>query len=94
MTNPKPFNDDVTAHLESIMRDVVALADSLHMSGVELLNTFAQSRGGDVPPHTCKGCVMLEALLTPHTTPELDLDDLTHDLLVVAGDACDDDYNE
>lgn len=90
----QPYNDAVLADLESIMRDVVTLADSLKMSGVELLNTFTQARGGDVPPHECQGCVLLEALLNAHTTPELDADDLAFELIELAGAVEDDNFNE
>jgi len=93
MTNSSlPFNDAVRDELEAIMRDVVALADSLKMSGVELLSNFTQNRGGDVAVDQ-NGLILIEALLDAHTTPEFDVDDLAFDLMILA-EASGDNFNE
>lgn len=89
-------NDKVNAHLESILRQVVAIADDMGTSGVELLEETHQALGGDVEladdAHWRAQRVI--DLLTPHTTPELDEADLVIELIELAGDSDYDLYND
>lgn len=74
-------NDETRTHLETILAEVVAFADTLNVSGVELLENDDY-------------VAVVDDILRPHTTPELDVEDLITELLDLAGDADDDMYND
>lgn len=90
----QPYNDAVLVDLETVLEEVVALADRHGMSGVEMLENYRAVAFGDAYGST-DAFADLELVLEPHTSPQFDLEDLTYELLELIGDdAADDNFND
>lgn len=87
MTNNElPFNDATRRHLEDLLREVVRIADTASMSGVDLLHrtqTFLETNTMPAA-HDVEPIGRVLTLIGPNLTHELDAADMTHDLLLVA----------
>lgn len=87
MTNNElPFNDATRRHLEDLLREVVRIADTASMSGVDLLNKMQTFLETNTMPaaHDVEPIGRVLTLIGPSLTHECDAGDMTHDLLLVA----------
>lgn len=89
----QPYNDAVRAELEDVLREVVALGDRDAMTAVELIENYRAVAFGDAYG-SVEPFADLEAILEPHTAPEFDVEDLTFELLELAGSPDDDMHND
>lgn len=95
----QPYNDQVLADLEDVLRQVVGLGDRLGIAAVELIEEYRAYAFGDgdlvARPVTLQDVQELNLILEPHTTEEFDAEDLTYELLELIGDdAADDLHND
>lgn len=92
----QPYTDQVRTDLEDVLREVVAFADQFMTGNArETIEEYRARAFGDTDLPYPTWANDLEEILEPHTTSELDVDDLTFELLELIGDdPADDDFND
>lgn len=95
----QPYNDDVLAEYEGMLEKIVALGDQHGLSALDMIEFWRGYHFGEFDddmdePEWEDWFDDLDEIVQPHVTPELDVEDITYELLELIGTPDDDNFND